>query len=165
MIEPIHRVVSDLVEVPFPSLTRASSFASCPDMAERLDTIFGAGYGDLFHAFPLSRKQIICAVLSDLESVPERSEVLRSNLSLCAERYLLKVRFGAYDARLHRFLEDIAPKCLLMSQYDPLWVLTSQLEVNLDSFKRGGRLDAAGISAQLPESINQLAGLLAEKRV
>jgi len=146
---PMHKTLDDLVTIRASTSNLARSFASCEDMARRLDAVFPGGFGDMFYALPLSRKQIICSVLSGMDKTPEDTAVLRNTLMLCSERYLLRVRFGGYDAPLHRFLADIQLRCLLLPQYDLLWDVSAVQKLKLGSFSWDGMLDASGIIANL----------------
>ena len=102
------------------------------------------------------RKQVICAVLSGEDPLPSDPSTMRSNLCLCAPRYLLNIRFGSHCLEMLEVLSVLAPTCLPAAQYDPLYVLVAEKQIDF-VWRMGPELiDAGELSSYVPESLADL---------
>lgn len=160
MIRPIHDEVADLSKVSGFRHLKAGKFANCDVLAEKLDKLFPDHLAELFYAVPLSRKQIIAAVLSSpkIDMLGERT--LRKNLVLSDEKYLLRLRFTGQTELTYEILHRMQPKCLRAPQYDCLHHLLTDSDQNF--FKDLAKLrniESSELVERLPECFADMHGV------
>lgn len=134
----------------------AGTFAACAPLAARLDQLFPDDWSAAFWGLTVAKRHAVAAVLSGLKITQDDVPVLRRNLLMSDERFLMTCRFGQAAETVLWFLDKLPPRALPAAAYDALpGLLTAEI--------RSGRLtpdDARWTEGSWADGHRYLAALL-----